>query len=86
MSPLQEPCPARLNLVSDVTFESQPPSARELQLMLIIREFWRYPVKSMAGEQPEAADIAENGLARDRISITSGRVAVGELVELISPI
>ena len=40
----------------------------------------------MAGEQPEAADMTENGIARHRISITSGRVAVGELVELISPI
>ena len=53
---------------------------------MIIKEFWRYPVKSMDGEQPEAADMTENGIARHRISITSGRVAVGKPVELISPI
>ncbi len=31
-----------------------------------IREIWRYPVKSMAGEKVEACEVAPNGLAGDR--------------------
>lgn len=52
---------------------------------MTINEFWRYPVKSMDGEQTEAVDMTVNGIARDRVSITLGRVAA-EPVELISPI
>ena len=32
-----------------------------------IQEIWRYPVKSMAGESLEAADLTEAGVAGDRI-------------------
>jgi uncharacterized protein len=42
------------------------PSAPELQLMLT-KEIWRYPVKSMAGEQLDVTDITEHGIAGDRI-------------------
>jgi len=34
---------------------------------MLIKELWRYPVKSMAGEQLDAADITEHGIAGDRI-------------------
>jgi uncharacterized protein YcbX len=34
---------------------------------MLIKEIWRYPVKSMAGEQLDAADITEHGIAGDRI-------------------
>ena len=32
-----------------------------------VKEIWRYPVKSMAGELLEAADVTESGVAGDRI-------------------
>ena len=32
-----------------------------------IQEIWRYPVKSMAGESLEAADLIDSGVAGDRI-------------------
>jgi hypothetical protein len=32
-----------------------------------IQEIWRYPVKSMAGESLEAADLTETGVVGDRI-------------------
>jgi hypothetical protein len=32
-----------------------------------IQEIWRYPVKSMAGELLDAADLTEAGIAGDRI-------------------
>ena len=32
-----------------------------------IQEIWRYPVKSMAGESLDAADVSEKGIAGDRI-------------------
>lgn len=35
--------------------------------LMFIEEIWRYPVKSMAGEQLDAADITEHGIAGDRI-------------------
>src|SRR5260370_23667280 len=31
-----------------------------------VEELWRYPVKSMMGEQLTAAEVAENGLLGDR--------------------
>jgi uncharacterized protein YcbX len=34
---------------------------------MFIQEIWRYPVKSMAGESLETADITEHGIAGDRI-------------------
>ncbi len=34
---------------------------------MLIQEIWRYPVKSMAGEQMDAADITKHGIAGDRI-------------------
>jgi len=32
-----------------------------------VQEIWRYPVKSMAGESLETADLTESGVAGDRI-------------------
>jgi len=32
-----------------------------------VKEIWRYPVKSMAGELIESADVTESGIAGDRI-------------------
>ncbi len=34
---------------------------------MLIKELWRYPVKSMAGEQLDTAEITEQGIAGDRI-------------------
>jgi uncharacterized protein YcbX len=34
---------------------------------MLIEEIWRYPVKSMAGEQLDTAEITEHGIAGDRI-------------------
>jgi uncharacterized protein len=34
---------------------------------MYVKEIWRYPVKSMAGESLAAADITEHGIAGDRI-------------------
>jgi uncharacterized protein len=34
---------------------------------MLIKEIWRYPVKSMAGEQLDTAEITEHGIAGDRI-------------------
>ena len=34
---------------------------------MLVQEIWRYPVKSMAGESLDAADITEHGIAGDRI-------------------
>ena len=34
---------------------------------MLIKELWRYPVKSMAGEQLDNAEITEQGIVGDRI-------------------
>jgi len=34
---------------------------------MLIKELWRYPVKSMAGEPLDVADITAHGIAGDRI-------------------
>jgi len=34
---------------------------------MLIKEIWRYPVKSMAGEQLDNAEITEQGIVGDRI-------------------
>lgn len=34
---------------------------------MLIKEIWRYPVKSMAGEQLDTADITRHGIAGDRV-------------------
>ncbi len=34
---------------------------------MLIKEIWRYPVKSMAGEQLDTVEITEHGIAGDRI-------------------
>lgn len=34
---------------------------------MYVKEIWRYPVKSMAGERLERADITELGIAKDRV-------------------
>jgi len=35
--------------------------------LMLIKEIWRYPVKSMAGEQLDNAEITEQGIVGDRI-------------------
>jgi uncharacterized protein YcbX len=37
-----------------------------------IRELWRYPVKSMAGERIESAEVTEAGIVGDRIVLVAG--------------
>ena len=34
---------------------------------MFVQEIWRYPVKSMAGEPLQSADLTESGIAEDRI-------------------
>jgi len=34
---------------------------------MLIKELWRYPVKSMAGEPLDVADLTAHGIAGDRI-------------------
>jgi MOSC domain-containing protein len=42
--------------------------------MMRIAELWRYPVKSLAGERLERADVTANGIAGDRVvHVTDGR-------------
>ena len=43
-----------------------------------IQEIWRYPVKSMAGESLEAADLTETGVVGDRI--VQARSAAGRIM------
>jgi hypothetical protein len=44
-----------------------------------IRALWRFPVKSMLGEQLDAADLGEGGIAGDRayalVDTETGKVA-----------
>jgi len=37
-----------------------------------VAEIWRYPVKSMAGERLERAEVVEDGIAGDRVVHVSG--------------
>jgi uncharacterized protein YcbX len=37
-----------------------------------IQELWRYPVKSMAGERVESAEVTEAGIAGDRTVLVAG--------------
>ncbi len=37
-----------------------------------IQELWRYPVKSMAGERIETAEVTEAGIVGDRIVLVAG--------------
>jgi len=37
-----------------------------------IQELWRYPVKSMAGERIERAEVTEAGIAGDRMVLVAG--------------
>lgn len=37
-----------------------------------IQELWRYPVKSMAGERIESAEVSETGIAGDRTVLVAG--------------
>jgi uncharacterized protein YcbX len=42
--------------------------------MMHVAELWRYPVKSLAGERLERADVTANGIAGDRVvHVTNGR-------------
>jgi uncharacterized protein YcbX len=43
-----------------------------------IQEIWRYPVKSMAGESLDAADLTDTGIVGDRV--VQVRNAVGKIV------
>ena len=38
-----------------------------------IQELWRYPVKSMAGERIESAEVTEAGILGDRTVLVAGR-------------
>lgn len=40
--------------------------------MMRIRELWRFPVKSMAGERLDAAELREDGIAGDRTLVVLG--------------
>ena len=44
---------------------SRGPLIEEIQAVWV-QEIWRYPVKSMAGESLEAADLTEAGVVGDR--------------------
>ena len=37
-----------------------------------IQELWRYPVKSMAGERIESAEVTDTGIAGDRMVLVAG--------------
>src|SRR5512145_668330 len=37
-----------------------------------IKELWRFPVKSMAGERLETADLRDDGIAGDRTLVVMG--------------
>ena len=39
----------------------------------VVEELWRYPVKSMIGEQLNATEVSESGLLGDR-ACASGRI------------
>jgi len=42
--------------------------------MMRVAELWRYPVKSLAGERLERADVTGNGMAGDRVvHVSDGR-------------
>lgn len=45
---------------------------------MLLEEIWRYPVKSMAGEPLQTADITEHGIAGDRI--IQARNAAGRIL------
>ena len=45
---------------------SRGPLIEEIQAVWV-QEIWRYPVKSMAGESLEAADLTEAGVVGDRV-------------------
>lgn len=53
---------------------------------MLIKELWRYPVKSMAGEPLVVADITAHGIAGDRIiqvRNASGRISARTRPELL---
>ena len=58
--------PGRLTPVDAHRVEAREPINEEVQTVWV-REIWRYPVKSMAGESLEAADVTESGIAGDRV-------------------
>jgi uncharacterized protein len=45
---------------------SQAVAASEERRLLFVKELWRYPVKSMAGERISQAEVGELGIAGDR--------------------
>ena len=51
-----------------------------------VSELWRFPVKSMQGEQPQEVTLTERGILRDRayalIDIETGKVASAKSVRL----
>jgi len=53
-----------------------------------VQEIWRYPVKSMAGESLEAADLTEDGVVGDRtiqVRNAAGRIMTARTRPLILP-
>lgn len=57
------PAPPRSSTGPDVTCEPSPPTETTLH----ISQLWRYPIKSLHGEQLDRADITNDGLAGDRV-------------------
>src|SRR5690349_9084728 len=49
-----------------------------MALVMWIEEIWRYPVKSMAGESLQAAELTDAGIRGDRI--VQARNAAGRIV------
>ena len=51
-----------------------------------VQEIWRYPVKSMAGESLEAAELTDYGIIGDRIIVVKnagGRIITAKMQPLL---
>ena len=52
----------------------------------VVSELWRFPVKSMAGERLEAAEVTEQGVLGDRayglVDVETGKVVSAKSVRL----
>src|SRR4051794_30067414 len=59
------PAPANAHIV----FEAL---GNVVAMEIYVQQLWRYPVKSMAGESLEVADIHDDGIAGDRLVVVHG--------------
>lgn len=48
------------------------PPCDAVAMSIYVQQLWRYPVKSMAGEALERADLREDGIAGDRLVVVHG--------------